>query len=624
MSKITKWSFESNNAGRWKGFNDSDIERFKKGRYLSLAREVIQNSNDAVLDRIKPVRVEFDLLKINTSSIPDVEGLKDKLANCVPHAKADHNPEAGKWFTEAVKIINASNVSVLRMSDFNTTGMEGPCELGTPFFAYMKAMGTSQKNSETSGGSHGIGKRAPLACSQLRTLFVISKYRDKKNEVNMLAQGFSALMSHSKSKHSKTGPFVDGEGFWGYPNCAQPVDDPLLLPNWLTREEIGTSIYLLAFEEAGKWKERLIAITMSNYFAAIYRGKLEVKIGDVEISKETIAELFGNHSAFRASLEDEEELARFDSAKCFFETLDDSHPELKIEVSQLQILGRTAVRLIVREGLPSEYAVIRGGMMITTSLPQLKQFPNYKDFVAVVECLDPEGERLLRSMEPSRHDDFEPDQFESEKDKKKARTALKQLQSHIRNSIKKFARDNAGEAGSIDFLSMYLADEAEQGADTNECDVDPSGKILITPKQLKPSKKSTLANGGDTGGGGLGMLVGGGGKPATGGGNDGNGDGVLGGVMTSGEVRVSSVRLIKNGGNFTILLTPEDTRKVRLSVFAVGQDFEERIPITSTSLGTLEGGDIVIAMNKGGRIKLDAILSRESLGSYKLYAKEIL
>jgi hypothetical protein len=48
MKEKTKWSFEL--LKTWRGFNDSDIERFKKGRYLSLAREVIQNSNDAILD----------------------------------------------------------------------------------------------------------------------------------------------------------------------------------------------------------------------------------------------------------------------------------------------------------------------------------------------------------------------------------------------------------------------------------------------------------------------------------------------------------------------------------------------------------------------------------------------
>jgi len=178
MKEKTKWSFEL--LKTWQGFNDSDIERFKKGRYLSLAREVIQNSNDAILDPEKPVRVEFELLKVDTSSIPNVEDLRQKIASCLPFAEEDNNPEAPKWFAEAKKILDSTKVSVLRMSDFNTTGIVGPCERGTPFFAYMRAMGTSVKPNETAGGSHGIGKRAPLACSKLRSLFVVTKYKIQK------------------------------------------------------------------------------------------------------------------------------------------------------------------------------------------------------------------------------------------------------------------------------------------------------------------------------------------------------------------------------------------------------------------------------------------------------------
>ena len=325
MSKKIKWLFETNNSGRWKGFNDSDIERFKKGRYLSLTREVIQNSNDAILDKTLPVRIDFDLLKVNVADIPDIDGLRDKFNKCLPHAKADNNPEAGKWFEKANSILKGKTLQVLRMSDFNTTGMTGPCELGTPYFAYMKAMGTSQKPDENAGGSHGIGKRAPLACSQLRTLFVITKYMNASGATDTLAQGFSALMSHAKTSGSKTGPFVDGEGHWGIADGAMPVDDDNILPKWLSRNEVGTSIYLMAFDAVTKWKQRLIAITLSNYFAAIYRGKLIVKIDGDEINKDTISTLFEGYETLASSLEDEDEKSRVDlKSDLFSYTVDEA------------------------------------------------------------------------------------------------------------------------------------------------------------------------------------------------------------------------------------------------------------------------------------------------------------
>ena len=571
------------------------------------------------------MRIEFDLIKVNVADIPDIEGLREKFKKCLPHALEDNNPEAGKWFQDANAILSGKSLHVLRMADFNTTGMTGPCELGTPYFAYMKAMGTSQKPDENSGGSHGIGKRAPLACSQLRTLFVITKFKNDSNETDMLAQGFSALMSHAKTAGSKTGPFVDGEGHWGITDGAMPVDDEKLLPKWLSRKEVGTSIYLLAFDAVAKWKQRLIAITLSNYFAAIHRGKLIVKIGGEEINKDTISTLFAGYESLASALDDEDEKSRFLSARNFFSALDDSNPNLMpVEESQLLHLGRTAVRVVVQEGLPSEYAVIRGGMLITTSLPQLKQFPNYKDFVAVVECLDLEGEKLLRRMEPSRHDDFEPDQFESEKDKKLGRAALKLLQKHIRESIKKHARENSGEAGPVDFMSMFLADESHDGVDKSEVDLNPQGKIVITPKKLTPKKATSKVATGGVGGGPTGDSDGDSGDSSTGGAGDGDGTGSTRGNFGVGDMQVRNVRLFKAGSKYKISLTPDDSHKVQLSVFAVGQEFEEQIKVKTSTVGVVKDGSIELDLVKGQRLQLDAELARESLGAYRVYAKEMV
>jgi hypothetical protein len=622
MKDITSWSFESSKS--WKGFNDSAIERFKKGRYLSLAREVIQNSNDAILHLGKPVRIEFELLRVGTETIPDVEGLRKKIASCLPHAKEDNNPEAAKWFNEAQKILQDSKIGVLKMADFNTTGISGPCELGTPFFAYMRAMGTSVKPSENSGGSHGIGKRAPLACSNLRTLFVVTKYKGVDDTTETLAQGLTIMMSHSKDRALKTGPFVDAEGYWGVGDDAYPVEDLAGLPDWMSRGEIGTSIYLIAFEETSKWQERLIAITLSNYFAAIYRGNLEVKIGDTEITKDTISSLFELFPKLLASLEDEEEIIKFINSKYFFEALRpiEVNPDLHIEEGILPILGKTSVRIIVRDGMPNEYAIIRGGMLITTALPQLKHFPNYRDFVAVVECLNPDGEKLLRRMEPSRHDDFEPDQFESEEDQKNARTALKQLQTFIRSAIKKYARESTGEAGAIDFLSSFLSDDSEKGVDAGECDLNPLGKVIISPKPIKTVRhKAPEASepSGDDGGSGEGPGEGGGG----GGGGPGEGGGKGGkGKKVSTYSKIRDVRVFKANDVFKISLTPEESKTVKILVYAVGQDFEEKIPVVKCAEGQLQEGGIVISLTNGKRIQIEANLQRDSLGSYRVYAED--
>ncbi len=50
-------------------------------------------------------------------------------------------------------------------------------------------------------------------------------------------------------------------------------------------------------------------------------------------------------------------------------------------------------------------------MLITSELTRLRRFGEFKEFVAVLECLSDKGNSLLRSMEPPAHDEFEPERL---------------------------------------------------------------------------------------------------------------------------------------------------------------------------------------------------------------------
>jgi len=217
MSKEFKWLFVVDPKSSHKAFNNSDLERFKNNRFKSLAREVIQNSIDARRDKTRPVRVEFNTLTKDTSDIPDRVGLLHKVVACIPTAKQDKNrKEAEAWFKEAKKILEGKKLDILQMSDYNTVGIAGPCELGNPFFSYMKAMGDSVKPDSTAGGSHGIGKRAPLVCSKLRTHITSTRYLDIQTEKeHFLAQGYSVLISHIETLGNGKKRTIDNEGYWG-------------------------------------------------------------------------------------------------------------------------------------------------------------------------------------------------------------------------------------------------------------------------------------------------------------------------------------------------------------------------------------------------------------------------
>jgi hypothetical protein len=622
-----RWEFTQDLKGGHRGFNNPELERFKNGRYRSLTREVIQNSLDAVDDKTKPVRVEFHSDRYAASDIPDARGLAAKIGKCIPMARRDKNrAEAAPWFENAYALITGTSIYVLKMSDFNTRGMRGPCEYGTPFYAYMKAMGASEKDGATAAGSHGIGKRAPLLSSKLRSLIAVTQFNDPKSKQNkFLAQGFSLLMTHEERVGKKT-ISIDAEGYWGDPDGCLPSDKPESLPTWMRRKIIGTDIYLLGFDRAPKWEEKMVALTITNYFAAISRGTLEVKIQDTEITRTTLPKLLAKKDDYEGALDDPLDKSQFKYAPYFMEALEENNAEVKVERAEIIHLGLVEMRIIVREGLPQEYAVIRANMLIITELPDLRRFPNYKDFIAVVECKTADGETLLRSIEPSRHDNFEIDQLESEELKRKARVAISKLVEFIRKSLKKHAREPLQQAGSVDFLGQFLPDEAETGKDAADAEIDPNGKIVLTPKPVrtKPSiPAATKAQGEE--GAPEGKNAAGTGKEGTGGDAEGDGEGDKGaGMGAPAKNLAGATRVIETAtGMHALAFTVPRGGQYRVSVHAVGLDSEEALSVVVTDNGTIQNGSVVLAATANQRIKLNVKLNRSSLGTYRLVCEEV-
>ena len=59
MNEQIKWRFPAGNYSKKRGISSSEFETFKKDPFKSLAREILQNSIDAIDSDEEPVRVEF-------------------------------------------------------------------------------------------------------------------------------------------------------------------------------------------------------------------------------------------------------------------------------------------------------------------------------------------------------------------------------------------------------------------------------------------------------------------------------------------------------------------------------------------------------------------------------------
>jgi hypothetical protein len=657
------WKFQPNEDGTSQGWNDSTIAQFKSNRLESLTRETIQNSLDARREPSKPVIVEFQEQSKKVDEIPNSSTLRSILGLCEKE-KDTQNPDMVRELSLAIKSLNQPKVSVLSIADYNTTGMDGPCEPGNPFYNYVKAVGQSG-GSTARAGSHGLGKGAPLACSTLRSIIVATKWKGKKG-VEGLLQGRAVLMSFRKGQK-----IYKGTGYWGDEQGYQAVV-PDAVPEkyqWLIRDSIGTTVHLLGWTSGKNWQQLIIGYAISSFFAAFERNGLVLRVGDQEVNGSNIEEL-ANSDAVRSAIRSEKKEEKLDDAMSYLGCLKDSEDVIK-EESQLMPLGRTSIRLRVYDKAPRKIALIRNDMLITESIPGFwKRVPTkLGDFVGVVEVLDPEGSKLIRSMEPPAHNDLSKDWLPTPEEQRKGGVALDRLADELKKFTERHAGGNDDVATRIEFMADFFEDEAgdDRGQRIGE-EFDPNGRFTFSPKHVKllpPSRISLNADFEDDiddsdvisepdetvtvdpniyGGSGGGARVNADPDSDSNGGEhdgEGDGDGQEGsggddGESSTGtekpktsrdkperELPLENVRIVKVGSNQAkVFLTSPMTATVTLRVHEVGADIAIPFEITATDKGNLTDGAITLKLKSKERFSVSVSLSREIIGGLKLIASQ--
>ncbi len=281
------WNFPSNNNGDENGIGEAGIETFKGSLFSSLAREICQNSLDARNDENKPVKVEFSLYNIENNHIPGFDSLTEAIELCYDYWK--ENKKTRDFFTNAKRIIRSHNISILKISDYNTTGLTGSDkERSSPWQDLVKSSGVSNKNGAL-GGSFGIGKSAPFACSDLRTIF----YSTLDIDGLKAYQGVAKLVSFKypdKLLSIKKGDVTVGKGYYGETSNNSAVSNILSLGT-APRTEIGTDVFVVGFAKHTDWKDEITKAVIDGYLISIIQNDLEVSVDNIVINKDTIDEL---------------------------------------------------------------------------------------------------------------------------------------------------------------------------------------------------------------------------------------------------------------------------------------------------------------------------------------------
>lgn len=475
MAKIIGWASPIETAGEHQGFNDAAINTFTKSRLEALAKEPPQNSLDARLGEA-PVHIEYQVITLRRDQFPDVEQFKRVLDACA--AVEGEGPKAKEFFDKAIALLDGEEIDVLQISDYNTTGLAGPDTRGNPFHTFLKADGTSQKQSDTAGGSFGIGRKATFTVSDLRSILVSTVFKSG-DDYCFLTQGKSILISHEVDGETRK-----GNVYWGNTKSFGALSEVPEDYPWLGRgageygpENRGLTVSILGFHKRPDWEKIVAGYIARTYMVAIENGDLTAKVGEIEINRSTIEAIVRNNEIATLVGDDQDNKSAFKPVRAYYHALTSSRTV--IEEAELGTLGRVRAKILVGVDLPKSVAFFRNGMFITDKLPGLAhKFGNsVKPFACIFEAMDHKGNELLRAMEPPAHDSFNPDLLEGRKEEGKK--ALWQIAEFIRATIKKYAEPKPSENDNVSEISEYLADESDDLDNSDEGDINPDGIMTI-------------------------------------------------------------------------------------------------------------------------------------------------
>ena len=458
---MIQWRFPSNDHGENKGINDSGIAEFKGNPLSSLAREICQNSLDAANSDC--ITVEFNVFDICKEDMPGASELLDSFKKCLSFWGSQKAETTREFFEEAVKVMESNKISVLRISDFHTKGLLGSrAIINTDWTNLTKSSGSSDKKS-TAGGSYGIGKFAPFACSYFSTVF----YSTYDIEGFSASQGVSRLVTFTRDDGNNT----QGIGYFGNDKNT-PIYEQMHIDRNFKRglEDFGTDIFVIGYKFIDNWKRQILITILDEFLSAICESKLAVKIDNEILNSHTLKD-------FIEKYKDELKGSTF----YYYQVLKSENTMWFVE----NFLGLGEVKLGLLLGdqdYPKKICMIRKtGMKIMDRTA--------KSHASTVGIMQINGDMInekLRMMENPKHTKWEP---ERAKNPNEARSLLNSISDFIQSKLEEVV--SLGEHESVDASGVgnLLPDlELEDdGQITNEV---VSDKILET--EIKKIKLKNL------------------------------------------------------------------------------------------------------------------------------------
>jgi hypothetical protein len=436
---VKTWHFNNTDICSNFKFNQSMTE-FDKYGIAGVIRENIQNSCDARLNNIDPVKINIELERIDTKELPGINCLKKRIK--VLEGKNQYSKET---IANMQAVIEQEKCNIMTVEDSNTKGLTGATKSNSPYtaYAYSKGFHAEEKDAEKEaqrGGSHGIGKIASNAASDIATMYFTTK--DDLGE--MYIGGTCEFIDHSyeDKNYLGTGYFANFKlnKFEAYKN--EEVN------KIFSKDTRGLKVIIpFVKEEFFNSKEAIIKSICDSFFIGILNNDLEVKVSNEKIDAINLEKVILNKQYYEQDVREYKRNSNL--TPLYFKTFKTQNKiELTVSDKNKEIYSFDAYFNMVDDLKVGRYCIFRtNGMRIAEK--SIKGYAS-SNFNVVLVSKSTKEDTFLKSLENEAHTQLSSEHIKDKDIKSNAVRFLNELDNKIAEIVAKKIEELNPTDGKID------------------------------------------------------------------------------------------------------------------------------------------------------------------------------
>lgn len=474
------WKFSSIPCIEESTFNKI-LERFYNFGISGLVRENIQNSLDGKIPgETKPVVVTIKTGTIKKENIPGLEEIKNRI-NCLE----GRNSYTKETIQHMKNKMNDEIINYISFEDYNTKGLKGAKngqstnkEDTWSIYAYNKGVHTEEEDEtleKSRGGSHGIGKIASNAASELYMMY----FANCDEEGNKHLGGTVQLIEHKyeDNYYRSTGYFTDSKNidskttkFYPYENNFDEV---------FAKDTRGLKIIIPFLRDQFNKEDEILKSVCDSFFIAILRGRLEVIINDKKIDSKSIEKYIKDKNYYTQELSEIKDVF----TTLYFDTYKNIEPKIITIQDKDKINYNFKLYFNYDASIPSgRVGIIRTiGMKIED-----KKIKNNirKPYNAVMIPKSTKEDAFLKSLENESHTELSYEHIKDQKLQNNAKRFISNLTKAITKEIEDAVKQNNPTDGAMNTSDILYIVENQFKKDLS--------KSTPTIKLSKGDKEKTI------------------------------------------------------------------------------------------------------------------------------------